>query len=401
VLTVKEADQLILAHKAEWGTTSRPLSEARGHILAEPLVADRDFPPFTRVSMDGIAIDFESFSRGQRSFRIQDTQAAGMPAVQLKSPEDCIEVMTGAMLPNGTDTVIRYEDLRVENGKATIQVEDIRKGQNAHLRGTDRRQGEEIVAPGIRIGPAELGVAATIGKAFLSVKKLPRIAIIATGDELVAIDASPEPHQIRTSNIYALQGLFQTWHLPADLLHISDEREEVIEKLGDTLSQYDVLVLSGGVSAGKYDYVPEALETLGVQKIFHKVQQRPGKPFWFGAQSGKTVFALPGNPVSSFMCAIRYIQPWMRKQLELPPLAALYAKLEEDFTFKPKLTYFLQVKLHSSPDGQLWASPETGRGSGDLANLVRADGFLELPQTQNEFARGSVFPLWLYRCIQE
>ena len=397
MISVEEATRLILAHSAQWGTTQVSLSDALGHTLAEPILADRDFPPFTRVSMDGIAIDFDAFARGQRLFPIQGTQAAGMPPLGLDTPAGCLEVMTGAILPEGTDTVIRYEDLDIQNGMARIGTEDIRKGQNAHLRGADRREGDKIVPAGIRIGPAELGVAATVGKASLRVKKKPRIAVIATGDELVPVTAQPEAYQIRTSNIYALQGLFQSWHFPADLLHISDTRAEIVEKLNLCLQNYDVLVLSGGVSAGKFDFVPDVLKELGVEQVFHKVQQRPGKPFWFGVAPGKTVFALPGNPVSSFMCAIRYIQPWLHAQLGMPAVQPLYAELEEDFTFSPSLTFFLQVKLRVTPSGQLSARPEAGRGSGDLANLTQADGFLELPKDQKEFKTGNSFPLWLYR----
>lgn len=397
MITAEEATRLILAHPAQWGNMEVSLSNALGQVLAEPIRADRDFPPFTRVSMDGIAIDFDSFARGQRLYPIQGTQAAGMPPLRLETPGKCIEVMTGAILPDGTDTVIRYEDLDIQGGEARIAIDEIRKGQNAHLRGIDRLKGDEIVPSGVRIGPAEIGVAATVGMTTLHVKKRPRIVVIATGDELVPVNAQPEPFQIRTSNIYALQGLFRSWQLEADLLHISDTRTEIVEKLGACLKEYDVLVLSGGVSAGKFDFIPAVLNELGVEQVFHKVQQRPGKPFWFGVAPGKTVFALPGNPVSSFVGAIRYVQPWLRAQLGLPARQPLYAVLEEDFTFSPSLTYFLQVKLRSTPDGRLSAQPESGKGSGDLANLTQADGFLELPKDQKEFAAGSSYPLWLYR----
>lgn len=401
MLTVEEATEKIFQHLAQWGATSVPLAEAWGRILAEPLLADRDFPPFTRVSMDGIAIDFQAFEKGRRQFRIQATQAAGAPAMRLENPEDCLEIMTGAVLPEGTDTVIRYEDLEIRDGIATLTTDDIRKQQNAHLRGSDRKEGEVIVSPGVKIGAAELGVAATIGKTSVRVQQLPRIALIATGDELVPVEEKPLPHQIRTSNIYALQGLFQSWDIPADLLHIRDERQVVESGLRQALAQYDVLVLSGGVSAGKFDYVPAVLEELGVQKIFHKVQQRPGKPFWFGVAPGKTVFALPGNPVSSFMCTVRYIHPWLRASMGMTPRKPLLATLAEDFTFSPSLTFFLQVKVQSEADGLLTAVPEAGKGSGDLANLVNADGFLELPLGQKEFPKGSSFPLWLFRNPQD
>lgn len=390
-----------MQHTASWGDISVSLQQAMGRVLSEPLLADRDFPPFDRVSMDGIAIRFEEFGKGRRQFRIQGTQAAGMPAGRLDNPETCLEIMTGATMPEGADTVIRYEDLKIEDGMATILTEEVKGGQNVHLRGTDRREGEVIVPPDVRLGPSELGIAATVGKTSLLVRNHPRIALIATGDELRPIEEKPLPHQIRISNIYALQGLFKNWNIQTDLLHISDNREEIQREMNKALERYDVLVLSGGVSAGKFDHVPEALEQLGIPCIFHKVQQRPGKPLWFGAAGGKTAFGLPGNPVSSFMCTVRYIQPWLRACLGLPPLKPLFAELAEDFSFKPSLTYFLQVQVGSSPEGRLLATPEAGKGSGDLANLVLADGFLELPHDQSFFTKGSIFPLWLYRNLQD
>jgi len=399
VITVEEAISLILDNPGEWGITRVSLVEAWGRILAEPLAADRDFPPFARVSMDGIAIDYDAFASGRRRFPVRGMQAAGMAPLQLGDPEGCLEIMTGAILPGGTDTVIRYEDLEMKEGRATVLTEDVRKGQNVHPRGADRRQGEQIVAPGVRLGGAELGLAAAVGKSTLQVRANPRVALLASGDELVDIDAEPLPHQVRISNIYALQGLFQSWGIPCGLFHITDERDEILRSLGKALEDFDALVLSGGVSAGKFDYVPEVLEELGVSKIFHKVKQRPGMPFWFGAGPGKTVFALPGNPVASFMCTIRYIQPWLRASLSMAPLQPLFAVLEEDVTFNPSLTYFLPVRLRMAPDGTLHAQPRPGHGSGDLSNLTEADGFLELPPARNTFARGEAFPLWQYRTV--
>ena len=401
MITVTEATEQILGRVQHFGATSVSLTHAWGRILAEPLVADRDFPPFTRVAMDGIAIPFEAFAKGKRQFSIQGMQAAGAPSTRLANHEACIEVMTGAILPQGADTVIRNEDLDISEGIATILTEDVRQGQNAHLQGTDRRRDDVIVPAGTRIGAAELGVAATVGKAQLLVHTLPRVALIATGDELVAVDAQPLPHQIRMSNIYALQGLFHAWHIPTELMHVRDDRYAVAQQLGAALKQYDVLVMTGGVSAGKFDHMPAVLEELGISKIFDKVQQRPGKPFWFGAANGKTVFALPGNPVPAFMCATRYIQPWLRACFGMPPSPPSYAVLDEDYSFKSNLTLFLQVKLSLSPDGRWIARPEAGKGSGDLANLVRADGFLELPTGQQQFRKGASYPLWLYRYLPD
>ena len=399
MISVTEATELVLRQASERPKEQAPLAEAVGRVLAEPLLADRDFPPFTRVSMDGIAIRYAAFTEGRRQFVVQSgLQAAGSPQLRLDEPSACVEVMTGAILPAGADTVVRYEDVTLADGQATIQIEEVREGQNAHPQGSDRRQGDLLVAPGRAITPAEVGIAATVGKARLWVRSLPRTVVLSTGDELVPVDDSPLPYQIRRSNVHTVVAQLRSWGLAPDELHLPDERASIRKTMADCLERYELLILSGGVSKGKLDFVPEVLDELGVQKHFHQVQQRPGKPFWFGTTAGgATVFALPGNPVSTFVGVLRYVQPWLRQSLGLSPLPYRYAALSADFYFKPSLTYFLQVKVHFRENGRLEAEPVAGRGSGDLANLPEADGILELPAGRQQFQAGEVFPLLTYR----
>lgn len=374
-----------------------PLEEAIGSVLAEPLAADRDFPPFTRVSMDGIAIAYERFAAGQRSFPIAGLQAAGDPQKKLEDPAACLEVMTGAVLPDGTDTVIRYEDLDIENAQATIRLDELRRGQNAHPKGKDRKAGEQIIAPGTRITAAEIGVAATIGKSRLKVTGRPSICVVSTGDELVEVDQIPLPHQIRKSNVYSLQAALAEQNLAAARLHLNDREDEIRRLLKEALEEQDVILLSGGVSKGKFDFIPGVLEELGVEKCFYKVAQRPGKPFWFGKRENTQVFAFPGNPVSSFLCFYLYFLPWWRASCGLPAPEDEYAVLAEDFSFPPSLHYYLQVRLSSGRDSRLMARPVKGKGSGDLANLVDANAFLELPPNREQFRAGEVFKVIRYK----
>jgi molybdopterin molybdotransferase len=398
VITVQEATRLVLENTISFEDEIIPLRTATGRVLREPLTADRDFPPFDRVTMDGIAINWTTFEKGQREFPVENLQAAGSPQLTLLNDNNCFEVMTGAILPAGVDTVIRYEDISIKEGKAIIHLEDVQRLQNIHPQGADRRKGNEIVKAGCKISPAEIGVAATVGKTMLKVARLPRIAIISTGDELVAVEEQPLPHQIRKSNAHTLAAALAGWGISADLKHLNDEPNQIRRFLRQWLAEYDTLLLSGGVSEGKFDFLPAALKELGVLQVFHKISQRPGKPFWFGKKpEGVAVFAFPGNPVSTFMCLLRYFQPWLRVGLGLPPFEPSYARLAEDFSFKPDLTYFLQVKIHFGDDGGLYATPVAGGGSGDLANLVAADGFLELPKERQAFAKGEVFPLIIFR----
>lgn len=398
MISVKEATEIILQHSVDYGIEEVPLVEAIGRILREDLVADRDFPPYDRVTMDGIAIKYAAYAQGQRQFPIERVIAAGDPEGELMEQNHCVEIMTGAVLPKGADIVIRYEDLEVKDGVASVMTDAIKSSQNVHRKGTDRPIGSRIVTAGQLISPGEIGVAATIGKAKLKVTKLPRTAIISTGDELVDVFEQPLPHQIRRSNVYRLRASLKPYHIEADAYHLVDDQTIIEQKLGQLLEEYDILMLSGGVSKGKFDFIPAALEALGVKKLFHKIKQRPGKPFWFGkAPNGSLVFALPGNPVSSFMCTQRYFFPWLRNSLGLDPLKVPTARLQKSVTFTPDLTYLCQVAVSYDQEGRVLATPVEGHGSGDLANLVDADAFMELPQGRNVFEEGECHPVFFYR----
>ena len=320
MITIQQATKIVLENTIDLQTETIKLENAIGRQLRENLIADRPFPPFNRVAMDGIAIRFADFENGQRTFPIIGVQAAGSSQLFVSESGVCVEVMTGAMLPKGVDTVIRYEDILIEKNQARVQVETIKNGQNVHKKGTDRTQGEILVKTGQLISPAEVGVAATVGKSELQVTKLPKVAIISTGDELVNVSEIPKPYQIRSSNVYTISTLLKQYQIKPELFHIVDNQQATIEKLRVLLNDFDVLILSGGVSKGKFDYIPAALESLNVEKLFHRVRQKPGKPFWFGKNvANKVVFALPGNPASSFMCTNRYFLPWLRASMNLQP----------------------------------------------------------------------------------
>jgi molybdopterin molybdotransferase len=395
MISVKEATEAIFAHPCRPEIASSSIENAVGKVLAETIEADRDFPPFDRVTMDGIAISFEEWERGKKNFRVEKTVAAGTSQASLETFGNAIEVMTGAIVPKGTDTVIRYEDLIIKDGFASIQDVRIARGQSIHTQGQDAKKGELLLEPGIKLSAAEIALLASVGKNQVRVYEFPHAAIIGSGDELVAVNSIPHLHQIRRSNTYAIQAAMQQIGWKASQHHISDDKELLRTSLQNLLDHHDVLILSGGVSKGKFDFIPTVLEELGVAKIFHEVSQRPGKPFWFGVKKEKQIFALPGNPVSTFMCFYRYILPWIFKSLtmETKPEFAILAK---DFSFTPRLTYFLQVQVKNE-GGKLVAYPDQGGGSGDFANLKKIDGFLELPLEKTDFKAGEVFPFIAFR----
>ena len=396
MIGVKEVDEILGKHLIDPVSRSVLLADAMGYVLDEHLVADRDFPPFHRIMMDGIAIEHARFAEGQRRFAIETVVAAGDPHYQLKDASCCLEVMTGAILPAGTDTVIRYEDIAIEDGHASIALAALEKGQHVHPQGSDRRQGETIVPSGRSVSAAEIGVAATVGRGHLQVLSMPDVAVVTTGDELVDIEIVPKTHQIRASNGYTIQSALRQIGVDATILHLRDEEKEVQAGITALLQDFAVVIFIGGSSKGKYDLVPDTLKQLGVSEHFYRVRQRPGKPMWFGTRAKENVvFALPGNPVSCFMCLERYVKPWMLRSMGKSH-ARRTAVLQEDFHFEPSLTYFLQVNLFDQY-GSTRAVPVPGHGSGDLANLVEAAAFLELPADRSYFREGDVFPLFTYR----
>lgn len=396
LIKVKEALEIVLNNSENFGIEEVDFLNASGRVLKESIFADRDFPPFDRVSMDGIAISSEAFNNGQRMFLIEGIQAAGSPQLTLRNSANCMEAMTGAVLPKNTDAVIQYELLTTENGIAKINLEAVKSFQNIHLKGTDKKQGDLLIKENTLISPAEIGIFATVGKTRVKVAKQPKVMVVSTGNELVEVGENPADHQIRRSNVFTLVSLLEKLKINAETLHILDDKEVLLSKIESLFENYDVLIFSGAVSKGKFDFIPEVLNELGVKKLFHQVKQRPGKPFWFGKKDKKTVFAFPGNPVSTFVNCLKYFYPWYYKSAGLNFENNQQAILSEDFYFKPELTYFLQVKLNQT-EGKLWATPISGKGSGDLANLVNADAFLELPDNRSNFTKGEIVPVLSYR----
>ncbi|MDP4250133.1 MAG: molybdopterin molybdotransferase MoeA [Bacteroidota bacterium] len=397
IITTEQAEKIVQSQTRDYGTETIPYESALGNVLAENLFADRDLPAFNRATVDGIAIDYAGYDDGLQSFRIKAIQAAGEIPAAISAKDECIEIMTGAALHTSVDTVIRYEDMLIADGMATINIRDIKKGQNIHLRGKDKREGDLVADANRIISSALTGLAASIGKVNLLVKKLPRVVIITTGDEMVSAEETPAPYQLRRSNSVVIKSVLEKYNIQADRLHVKDDYETIKNEISRCLQTYDVLLMCGGVSMGKFDYVPQALEDTGVKKLFHKVKQRPGKPFWFGTyESGSLIFAFPGNPVSVFLCLHRYFMPWLETSLGIKPSSPGFAMLQSDILFPYPLQYFVQVKLSINHRGQCLAEPVESNGSGDFSNLIYTDAFMELPMDKGEFRKGEVYKVWRY-----
>lgn len=399
MITVEKADKIIQAEQRDYGAEIMPFELTLGRVLAENIKADRDLPPFNRVTMDGIAVNYSAIENGVSSFHIKAVQAAGDQPVEVTETDHCIEIMTGAALPSSLDTIIRYEDIEIRGDLASLVIDQkfIKKGQNIHIKGRDKQKDDIVATLGQLITPAIISLVASVGESELRVKKLPRVVIISSGDELVEVEQTPLIYQIRKSNNYTVKAVLQQHNIEASMMHIPDDPEITKSLIRQCLQNYDVLILTGGISMGKFDYIPKALEELQVEKLFHKVKQRPGKPFWFGKHNnGLVVFAFPGNPVATFMCLHRYFLPWLQSTLELKAKSPAYAILENDVIFQPELKYFLQVELNLNNEGRLIATPVEGNGSGDFANLAGTDAFMELPLEKNKFKKGEVYRIWQF-----
>lgn len=394
MISPAEAEQLLRAQVTPWPSEPCPLLGAHGRVLRADVRADRDLPPFDRVTMDGYALRAAAIARGVRRFRIEAIQPAGAPAARLGESDDaCVEVMTGAVLPVGADAVVPYED--TTRTDRAVDVRDdfaVSAGNAVHGRGSDYRAGDAVLRAGCRITGREIAIAATVGAATLEVAALPRIALIASGDELVDVDAAVAPHQIRRSNDHALRAALQmAGYARVESFHLRDLRQEIDALLARVLAAADVVILTGGVSKGKYDLLPAALEAHGVQKLFHGVAQRPGKPLWCGRSArGSWVFALPGNPVSSYTCLHRYVLPTLDQASGLAEPGASFAALTEPVRGPAGLTLFLPVQVAVTVDARLVATPRPTNTSGDLAGLSGTNGFVELPPRGDGYPAGHV-----------
>lgn len=394
MISPAQADALIEQQLTCLPIESLPLVQCTGAVLRENVYAERDQPPFDRVAMDGIAINAAALLQsGQRQMRLQAMQAAGDPPLTLSAADHAIEIMTGAVLPHGCDAIVPVEQLTMSEGQVAIAADcKFAPGQNVHRCGSDVTQGTLLLPAGMRLGAAEIAVAAGAGMPRIRVSAQPTIIVVSTGNELIEPGDPIEAHQVRRSNAYGIVAALRQrgFHRIADD-HLADDLDLLRRRLRVHLDTHDVLILSGGVSMGKLDLVPRALADLGVREVFHKIAQRPGKPMWFGiGPTGTAVFALPGNPVSTLVCLARYVIPGLYAAMGESPRTAERIALAAPVEVKAALTTFLPVKLRVDEWGRSWAHPCPTNGSGDFVALTGTDGFVELPPGPNTHAKGFV-----------
>jgi molybdopterin molybdotransferase len=381
LLTIDEARARVLATVTALDAAELPIADALGRVLAEDVVAARDVPGFANSAMDGFAI------RGGpagRTLRIVGESRAGAPSPVPVGDGEAVRISTGAALPDGADAILPAEAAD-DHGDTVSPTEDVAAGNHVRGPGEDLRAGATVLRAGATLGPAELGLAVEAGRATVRCTRLPRVAVLATGDELFAPGEPLSPGQLHNSNAVTLGALAR--RAGAELVHtgeVADDAQATRAAIERALDGADVLLLTGGVSVGPHDHVKPALSALGVEEVFWRVALRPGKPLWFGRRGARVVFGLPGNPVSAVVCFLLFARPALAAMQGAPAppprgRAVLGAPVPRQRTREEAV----RVRLE---DGR--ALPTGPQGSHQLSSMLGADALAIVPRGEGEIAAG-------------
>jgi molybdopterin molybdotransferase len=401
MLSVTEAQAVILqATHALPAETIALVPAALGLVLAEDVASDLDSPPHDKALMDGYAVRSADLPEGRGELDVIEEVTAGVTPQRAVGPGQATRIMTGAPVPAGADAVVPVERTRLPKpDRVVIEDRPPHPEQNILRRGREMKRGEVILAAGALLRPQEFGVLGTVGRTSIRVVPPPRVAILPTGDEIVEVSEIPGPGQIRNGNGPMLEAQsYRAGGMPL-FLGIARDRIEHLRPLIRQGLEADVLVLSGGVSAGKLDLVPGVLKEMGVEARFHKIEMKPGKPLFFGVRSGPggrqtLVFGLPGNPVSSFACFELFVRPALRalRGLRDPGPHVVQAELSEDFPYRTDRPTYHPAALEMAERG--WrARIVPWFGSADLLGLTKANALAVLPAGDHQHRAGQLLPV--------
>ncbi|MFH0917248.1 MAG: gephyrin-like molybdotransferase Glp [bacterium] len=383
MISIEDARTRVLAEAAPLSVESRSLVDALGAVLGEEIIAPHSVPPFDNSAMDGFAVraadTVDASAEFPADLLLCETIPAGHVAAHSVGAGEAAKIMTGAPLPKGADAVVQSE-LAGEKGGRVLILEAVRPGKNIRRAGEDVVQGDKVLAAGSVLGPAEIGLIASLGLPTVLVHRRPKVAIISTGSELVEVDQPLGPGQIRNSNTYSLRAQCQQLGIEATALGIVPDDYEATCRLVEQGLEYDVLLTSGGVSVGQFDFVKDVQDDLGVQRKLWGVAMKPGKPLAFGVRDGTLVFGLPGNPVSAMVSFELFVRPALLRLLGFrkttrPPYRAIIA---EDVANADGRVYVVRVRAWRE-DGSWHVSSTGAQGSGILRSLVGANGLAFVP----------------------
>jgi molybdopterin molybdotransferase len=391
MLSYTEAQHIIKSFARSFGTEKVSLDDALGRVLAEKIIADRDYPPFNRAAMDGYAVRLEDFENGIKELKVIGIIYAGNTSDKVISAGECFKIMTGAAVPFSANAVIRREDAEEQNQLVSFSVGQLKPFQNIARRGEDLQKGIIILEKPERCNASVAGLLASIGKHEVLVKKLPSVAVITTGNEVVDVQQPVNDVQIRNSNFYVLKALLKSWGIkPSFSHHVLDNPDDVRSVIEKAL-QCDIVILNGGVSAGDADYVPSVLKQLGVEELFHKVAIRPGKPFWCGCKQNTMVFALPGNPLSCLVTFTVFIRYYLENCFGVSS-SLLSLPIADERKQRVKLDEFFPVEIKNVPSEFY---PVHFNGSGDIRLGFEAEAFAIHPHDKTVLKKGEIINSFL------
>ena len=392
MISADQALQIVLENVAPLGVERIPIVEAASRVLAEDISSPRDIPGFDNSAMDGYAVRAADLARASEASPVKltviETVGAGKMPTRRISAGEAVRTMTGAPIAEGADAIVPVEWTR---GGGTV-VEFLaapEKGASIRPRGEDLRLGEPVISAGKTLKPADLGMLASVNRAMVEVIRRPRVAIVATGDELVDVDERAAAAQVVNSSSYSLAGAIREAGAEAVILKIArDDAREIRNRLAEAMT-FDVVLSTGGVSVGQFDHVTGALDELGMRQRFHGVAQKPGRPLKFGTVGYRPIFGLPGNPVSTLVCFYLYARPAILKMsgMRRVGLPRIEARCAVDIKLAKDLTEFVRVRLERGADGWL-ATPTGSQQSGILSSLSRADGLLVGPSSETLLKAG-------------
>jgi len=397
MLTPEEACATVLDHVEPLGIERVALLDASGRVLARDVLARRDNPPHDNSAMDGFAVRYADAKDATEADPvaldiIEDIPAGSVPEKML-GPGQASRIMTGALVPQGADAVVPVEDTRAEGERVLVsEVEEL--GAHIRARGEDMREGQPVLKAGQLLGPGELAVLATLQKSFVSVYRRARVAIISTGDELVEIEDEVGPGQIVNSNTAALAAFCRACGADPVMLPVARDDEDDIRQTVQEALDADLVLSSGGVSVGDYDYVKKVLDELGAETIFWRVAMKPGKPLFFCKIGATPYFGLPGNPVSSMMSFLQFVRPVLYKAGGYPPVAwrlpQTMALLDDTVENDGGRRNYMRCRLYYCEDSGLRAEVFAQQGSHMVSSMIGANGIAIFEPGQKLAANDSV-----------
>ena len=391
MISVTDGKKIISENVSSLEPVILPLQDVAGLILAEDVYASMDIPSFPQSSMDGYAFSFEGWKK-HKKLKIAGEVAAGSDEIFTLNPTNTVRIFTGAAIPAGADTVIMQEKVKIENGELRIEDEALQQGTSVRLKGSEIKAGELALGKESVLSPAAIGFLAGIGITEIRVYRNPSISIIITGNELQQPGQSLQHGQVYESNSFALKAVLQ--HLQINdikILYATDKPEVVTGTLKKALEQADVVLLTGGISVGDYDFVLLAATECGVEKLFHKIKQRPGKPLYFGKKGSKLVFGLPGNPSSVLTCFYQYVVPALEKLSKRKiGLQTLHVPLERSFKKAAGLTHFLKGFYNGKT-----AVPLDAQESFRLSSFAKANCLICVDEDTTALKEGELVDVYL------